>query len=77
MSAPDRYAERLLVLELAGDERGRRRASLHRSFADLLPSRIDQAIEGLRIAGVLQSGGAGLIQTPALARIDALGLIAL
>jgi len=77
MSAPDRYAERLLVIELAGDERGRRHASLHRLFDDLVPGHLDAALASLTEVGVLQAGGAGVIQTRALARIDALGVICL
>lgn len=71
----DSYAEHLVVLQVAGVARGRRRERIHGTLSDLDPGRIDDAIASLAAVGVVVVRGRSVHQSSALARIDALDFI--
>jgi hypothetical protein len=71
----DSRAEHLVVLQVAGVERGRRREQLHRALSDLGGERVDDAIASLAAVGVVVLSGRSVRQSSALERIDLLDLI--
>jgi hypothetical protein len=68
---------RLVVIDLLGQARGRRRPTLYRHLNDHDRETINAAIGGLVRAGVLTASGDRLIATPALACLESLDLIAI
>jgi len=68
-------AARLVVIDLLGQARGRRRPTLYRHLRDHDRETINAAIAGLARAGVLTASGDRVLATPALACLESLGLI--
>jgi hypothetical protein len=69
-------AERLVVIDMLGQTRGRHRATLYRHLGHYERAIIQAAIDSLVEAGVLTRNGERVIATPALACLEELGLIA-
>jgi hypothetical protein len=70
-------AARLVVIELLGQRRGRRRPTLYRHLRDHDRDAINAAIAGLVSAGVISTSGDRLMATPALTYLECLDLIAI
>jgi hypothetical protein len=70
-------AERLVVIDLLGQTRGRSCVVLYRHLGHYERTLINSAIEGLVEAGVLARAGERVIVTPALACLEQLDLIAI
>jgi hypothetical protein len=68
-------AERLVILQLAGAQRGRTREQLIRALRGIAQYVIDEAIASLAAVGVVVVTGRSVRQSRALERIDALGYI--
>lgn len=62
----DSYAEHLVVLTVAGVERGRRREQVYRTLGDLDRSRVDDAIARLEAVGLVVVKGRSVHQSSAL-----------
>ena len=71
----DSYAEHLVVLQVAGEKRGRRRKRIHSELSDLGRERVDDAIASLAAVGLVAVRGRSVHQSSALERIDLLGYI--
>lgn len=70
-------AARLVVIDLLGQARGRRRATLYRHLRGQDRDTINAAIAGLVQAGVLTTRGDLLMAAPALVCLESLNLIAI
>ncbi len=70
-------AARLVVIDLLGQARGRRRPTLYRHLRNHDQETINEAIAGLVRDGVLTASGDRLMATPALACLESLHLIAI
>ncbi|HEV3036133.1 MAG TPA: hypothetical protein VGX72_15240 [Solirubrobacteraceae bacterium] len=70
-------AARLVVIDLLGQRRGRRRPTLYRHLRDHDRDAINAAITSLVGAGILTTSGDRLIATPALVCLESLDLIAI
>jgi|GEM_PF-6632290 hypothetical protein len=70
-------AARLVVIDLLGQTRGRRRPTLYRHLRDHDRETINDAIARLVRDGVLTASGDRLMATPALACLESLQLIAI
>jgi hypothetical protein len=70
-------AARLVVIDLLGQARGRRRPTLYRHLRHHDRATINAAIKELVEDGVLTASGDRLMATPALACLEALDLIAI
>lgn len=70
-------AERLVVIDLLGQTRGRTRDALYRHLRDQDDETINTAITALIEAGVLTANGDRVAPAPALARLESLALIAI
>jgi hypothetical protein len=66
--------EYLVVLQVAGRVRGRERERMYRALRRT-PAEVDAAIESLEQAGLVAVKGARVHASPALKRLDDLGLI--
>ena len=66
--------EYLVVLEVVGRVRGRERERMYRALR-LTPAEVDAAITSLEQAGVIAVKGARVHGSPALKRLNDLGLI--
>lgn len=77
--APEREAERALVLQLLREDRPRRwsRGGLERVLRHLTPVTIQSALWSLAEAGAVELDGDDVWASPAAQRIDELGLIAI
>jgi hypothetical protein len=73
----DSYAEHLVVLQVAGEKRGRRRKRIRSELSDLGRERVDDAIASLTAVGLVVVRGRSVHQSSALERIDFLGYITL
>lgn len=73
----DSHAEHLVVLTVAGVERGRRREQVYRTLGNLDRGRIDDAIASLEKVGLVVVKGRSVHQSSALERIDALDFLAI
>jgi hypothetical protein len=71
----DSYAEHLVILQVAGEKRGRRRGRIHSELSDLGRERVDDAIASLTTVGLVAVRGRSVHQSGALERIDLLGYI--
>jgi hypothetical protein len=71
----DSYAEHLVVLTVAGVERGRTREQVYRTLSDVDRERLDDAIDSLAAVGVVVVKGRSVHQSRALERIDRLDMI--
>lgn len=71
----DSYAEHLVVLQVAGEKRGRRRKRIRSELSDLGRERVDDAIASLTAVGLVVVRGRSVHQSSALERIDLLGYI--
>jgi hypothetical protein len=71
----DSYAEHLVVLQVAGEKRGRRRERIRSELSDLGRERVDDAIASLAAVGLVSVRGRSVHQSSALERIDFLGYI--
>ncbi|HST34925.1 MAG TPA: hypothetical protein VLJ80_15550 [Solirubrobacteraceae bacterium] len=71
----DSHAEHLVILQVAGEARGRTRGRIHDELSDLGAQRVDEAIASLAAVGVVVLTARSVRQSPALERIDALGYI--
>ncbi|HXN39283.1 MAG TPA: hypothetical protein VN892_14685 [Solirubrobacteraceae bacterium] len=69
-------AERLVVIDLLGQARGRSRTTLYRHLRHHDHAIVSAAIDSLIEAGVLTGNGERVVATPALACLEQLGLIA-
>lgn len=67
-------AERLVVIDLLGQTRGRTRSSLYRDLRRDQDT-IDAAIDSLVEAGIITTRGERVLATPALERLESLQLI--
>ncbi len=70
-------AARLVVIDILGQTRGRRRATLYRHLRGQDHETINAAIAGLVQAGVLSTRGDLLMAAPALLCLESLQLIAI
>jgi hypothetical protein len=70
-------AQRLVVIDLLGQPRGRRRRTLYRHLPSQDHDTINTAIAGLVEAGILTTSGDLVMTTPALACLESLDLIAI
>jgi hypothetical protein len=70
-------AERLVVIDLIGQTRGRSRSTLYRHLREQDDTAIDTAITALIEAGVLTANGDRVAPAPALTRLESLALIAI
>lgn len=70
-------AERLVVIDLLGQTRGRTRSTLYRHLRDQDDEAINAAITALIDAGVLMADGDRVAPAPALARLESLQLVAI
>jgi predicted HTH transcriptional regulator len=70
-------AQRLVVIDLLGQTRGRTRSTLYRHLRGQDHETIDTAIAGLVDAGVLAANGDRVRATAALACLESLDLIAI
>jgi len=68
-------AERLVILQLAGNPRGRPREQVIRNLRRVGQERVEQAIASLAAVGIIVSTGCSVRQSSALERFDALGYI--
>jgi len=68
-------AEYLVVLEVIGRVRGRERERMYRALRGCSRGEVDAAIMSLEQAGVIAVKGARVHASPALKRLDGLGLI--
>jgi hypothetical protein len=73
----DSYAEHLVVLTVAGVQRGRRRERIHSALSDLGRGRVDDAIASLATVGVVVATEHSVRQSAALERIDRLDFMAI
>jgi hypothetical protein len=71
----DSHAEHLVILQVAGEARGRTRERIYSELSDLGARRVDEAVASLAAVGVVVLAGHSVRQSPALERIDALGYI--
>jgi hypothetical protein len=71
----DSDAEHLVILQVAGVTRGRRRERIHRALTGVEADRIDGAIASLAAVGLVAVRGRSVHQSSALERIDLLGYI--
>jgi hypothetical protein len=67
--------EYLVVLEVMARVRGRERESMYRALRDRTHAEVDEAITSLEQAGIVAVKGARVHATPALTRLNDLGLI--
>jgi hypothetical protein len=68
-------AEYLVVLEVIGRLRGRERERMYRALGDRPRTEVDAAIVSLERVGVVAVKGARVHASPALKRLNELGLI--
>jgi hypothetical protein len=71
----DSYAEHLVILQVAGVRRGRRRERIYLALAGIETDRVDSAIASLAAVGLVAVRGRSVHQSSALERIDLLGYI--
>jgi hypothetical protein len=71
----DSYAEHLVILQVAGEKRGRRRKRIHSELSGLGCERVDDAVASLVAVGLVAVRGRSVHQSSALERIDLLGYI--
>jgi hypothetical protein len=71
----DSYAEHLVILQVAGEKRGRRQGRIHSELSDLGRGCVDEAIASLAAVGLVAVRGRSVHQSSALERIDLLGYI--
>jgi len=68
-------AERLVILQVAGNPRGRPREQVIRNLRRVGRERVEQAIASLAAVGIVVVAGCSVRQSSALERFDALGYI--
>lgn len=71
----DSDAEHLVILQVGGLKRGRRRERIHRALIGVETDRIDSAIASLAAVDLMSVRGRTVHQSSALERIDLLGYI--
>ncbi len=67
--------ERLVILQVAGAQRGRTREQLIRALRRFGRERVDEAIASLAAVGIVVVSGRSVRQSSALERFDRLGFI--